>query len=333
MGKDDALPPDHIEHIIIKFLQGEATPEETDFLERWVNEDARHREQFREVNRTFQVAVKLPRFNPKRVDAAWEVFADKIHSDNKKHRSFFTLRNPIAVRIAASVLVLLVAGISWWTYSDVSTQQKAFVQYTNLEKTRIVLPDNSVVWLNANSTLSYDADFGESTRKVILKGEAFFDVTKSQKEFVVSTDNLSIHVKGTRFNVSTLKDGKEETTLEEGRVILKVKGTKQSYDLRPGDQVTYNRNSNHIERNQVKPSNYSSWKEEILLLENLSLRDIADKLEARYKVTIVIDSAIAQRENLTMSIREETLVEVLELIKLSTSLNYTIDGNEVTLYE
>jgi ferric-dicitrate binding protein FerR (iron transport regulator) len=326
------LPPKDIELVIIKFLQEEATPEETALLENWLGQDERHREQFREINKTFQVAVKLPQFNPKRVDTAWDVFADKISAEHKtRERSLFS--NSLWIRIAASISILLMAGVVWWTYFRQDTPSHAFIQNARNEKTKIVLPDSSIVWLNANSSLEYDADFGEVTRDVNLKGEAYFDVTKSQKEFVVNTDNISIHVKGTRFNVSTLRNGNEETTLEEGRVILKVKGTVQSYDLKPGDQVTFNKVSNKVLLQQVKASDYTVWKEDTLLLENLSLGDIILKLEKRFNVEIALDSAIGRRENLTMSIHDETIEDVLELVKLSTSLNYKIKGNQVTLYE
>jgi ferric-dicitrate binding protein FerR (iron transport regulator) len=200
--------------------------------------------------------------------------------------------------------------------------------------TRVVLPDNSVVWLNTNSTLEYAADFGTATREVSLKGEAFFDVKKDSKSFIVKTDNISIYVKGTRFNVRAYANEADiKTTLEEGKVELQVKGDKDIFTMRPGDQITFNSNLKKITRNTVDPTDYSSWKEERLVFDDTPLRDIILKLENRYNVDIEVDSALAEKERLTMTIEQETIDEVLEFIQLSSGLKYKKDKNQISIYE
>lgn len=338
MKSEDDNSPEYIKDLIIRFLKKEITPAEIKILEDWLNEDKTHRIQFDKINITFRT-ISSGEHPGQSLDDAWKTVSNKISEEDQTEitinpsstSSFFLLK------IAASVIIIM--GIGWsalnhYAPSLISFKNSEVVYTAAGDKTLIILPDSSKVWLNANSSLRYDSDFGINSRDVKLKGEAFFDVTKSKIPFIVATDKLSIQVKGTRFNVRAFNnDGSERTTLEEGHVVLKVSGNERQYDMKPGDQIIVNRSSNQVTRLKVKPSNYSAWKEERLEIVNESLGDIVRKLENRFGVTIEIDSIIAERENLTMTIHDETIGEVLELIKLSSSVKYSIDNDRIRIYE
>ena len=73
----------------------------------------------------------------------------------------------------------------------------------NSISSEILLPDGSAVTLNANSKLQY---YTHSARKVWLEGEAFFEVKKipeTAEPFQVVTNDLTITVLGTTFNVNS----------------------------------------------------------------------------------------------------------------------------------
>ena len=114
---------------------------------------------------------------------------------------------------------------------------------------------------------------------------------------------------------------------------MKVKGLQKTYDMKPGDQVTFEKASNNVMLKKVDPSNYSAWKEVVLEFENEPLNTIVSKLENRFKVRIEIDSLISARENLTMTIKDESLDEVLKLIRLSSSLKYKMSDDKVIIFE
>lgn len=104
--------------------------------------------------------------------------------------------------IAASIALLLVTGI---LLTDKEPEQE-LVYYETIAvpdaKTKITLPDSSIVWLNANACLRYPREFSEQVRQVEIKGEAFFEVRKDEKKpFIVQTDGIGIRVLGTTFNV------------------------------------------------------------------------------------------------------------------------------------
>lgn len=330
-------PPPYIKDLIIKFLEKEADPSEIEILEDWLKQDELHRKQFDEINDTFQAALSLGRFTHQKTDHAWEKLSQRIKQDEpEKDVVINGFSGRWLLKIAASVLIVLLAGMAAWYVIPQNDPSKnlAVVQNSIDSKTKLGLPDGSVIWLNTNSSIEYDADFGKSARHVTLRGEAFFDVKKGSKSFIVKTNNLSIEVKGTRFNVNT-NDllGNEKTTLEEGRVVLQINGTGTVYEMSPGDQLAFNRTTNEVILQKVNPSHYSAWKEEKLIFDNVLLADIIKKLENRYQVTISIDEAIAGRERLTMTIEHESIEEVLEFIELSSRLQFKKEKDHILIFE
>jgi len=325
-----------IKEIIFRFLEGIATEKEIVTLHKWLRENEANRKYFDEVNNTYQASVTLNRFNHRMVDDDWAKLTNRIgeaktHQLPKRKASLLVL-----LKVAASICVLVIAGALLFNYFENNDVQKqgTIVRNSNNNNTRIVLPDGSTVWLNANSTIEYSPDFGQSLREVALKGEAFFDVKKDGKAFIVKTDNMQVHVKGTRFNVEAYKkNGTVKTTLEEGKVELHVDGNDKFFTMIPGDQLILNTKLNDVTVQKVDPTNFSAWKEEKLIFDNVPLSEIATKLENRYKVKITIKSAKAKRELLTMTIEQEDIEEVLEMIKLSSKLRVKMESNEIILYE
>ncbi len=330
--------PEHVKEIILRFLEGSATEEDITILFRWLKEDERNREYFDEVNTTFHASVTLNRFTQQKTDDAWLELSGKTNSEKTKIRTLNPFGRPTykhAFRIAASICFIVVA---WFLLSEVLSktvpQQVTLVKNSIGNNTRILLPDSSVVLLNTNSTLEYPSEFGIASREVILKGEAFFDVKKGSKPFVVKTESIRIQVKGTRFNVQAYKsDQTVKTTLEEGKVELQVSGGEEVYTLKPGDQAILNTNLNKVTLKKVDPSNFTAWKEEKLVFDNTPLKDIISKLENRFHVTLSLDTAIAKRERLTMTIERESLEEILDLIVLSSNLRVKKENDKIILFE
>jgi transmembrane sensor len=330
--------PDEIRHVIIKFLRHESTPEEITALENWLLEDPSHPVSFDHFNRTYRALASDDGGTVSDIDGAWNVLAGRLMNDEKLTSPVVQLENPgrfIYLKIAASLLIVLLAGAATWKYfnSSIALTSSETRIAAGDEKEEILLPDGTRVWLNAHSELHYKNDFGKTTRNVTLAGEAFFDVTKTGIEFTVSTQSLVVQVKGTKFNVTVFADGRERATLEEGKVELQIKGQNKPIEMSPGDQVTFNDRSNELIREVVNAASYSVWKERELHFENATLGEIVEQLEIRFHVNVSIDPKIAERESLSMTIRDETLGEVLELIAISSTLHYKIDEKNVVIFE
>lgn len=122
-------------------------------------------------------------------------------------------------------------------YAEVVTATGSVIRYE--------LPDHSVVWLNAGSTLRYPTTFKKDNRLVELKGEAYFEVqADKERPFYVNTPNgLSVYVYGTQFNVAAYEDDNYiETVLEKGKVNV-ITPNQETIVLAPGEQLLYDKQS------------------------------------------------------------------------------------------
>lgn len=333
MNTHTRLPHD-IYNLIIRFLRHETSAEEIQILEQWLS-DPSNRKLFHQINTEFQ-AMSDCDYKP--IDKIWQSLSEQIQAaDGGKTR----MMSPIYSRsfwykAAASISIMLVAFFSLWKYIHpaLATEASVVVEQATDAKKMITLIDGTKVWLNANSSIQYDKGFGKDTRTVLLKGEAFFDVTKTGIDFIVQTNNFNIRVKGTRFNVTAFNSETSEcATLEEGRIVLQVKGSKDAFDMKPGDQVTFHQESNAVSRRVVHPASYSLWKEEPLKFQNAALQDILNEMQVRYQVTIKVHASAVMHEKISMTLQEETLEEALELIGIATSLKYSINDSEVVMYK
>ena len=329
--------PDPIKDIITRFLEGAASEQEVAILWGWLEESQANRQYFDEVNNAFQVSVTLSRFNQQKVDKAWNALAQRI--DPEKKGRTFSFSTPVLspLKIAASVFLVAVSCfiiMQLISKDGITGRNVTLVRNAEGNNTRILLPDGSLVWLNTNSTLEYPPSFGNSSRIVTLKGEAFFDVKKAGTPFIVQTERLQVFVMGTKFNVQAYKNDPDlKTTLEEGKIQLRVKGEEQFYLMKPGDQITLNTAVHKITLKKVNPSNFTAWKEDELVFDNTELGEIAAKLENRYKVRLSVDSVLAKRERLTMTIEHESLEEVLDMIRISSHLKVRTEDGKIILYE
>ena len=232
-----------------------------------------------------------------------------------------------ALRIAAVLIIgFVVSTVFILTGSDKNkiAGQVQTIKTPYGAKTSIGLPDGSLVWLNSGSVLSYPSKF-EENRPVTLIGEAFFDIEKSSKPFIVSTNYGDVEVKGTSFNVKAYSDDNSfETTLVEGIVALRNKSAENEVTLRPGQQAVLTANGFDVEK--VQTDLFTSWKEGKLIFREEYLPVVARKLERWYNVKIELSEDKRLTEiSYTGTIEMESFSEVLQLLKVTASIDYTYD--------
>ena len=231
------------------------------------------------------------------------------------------------LRVAAVLVVaLLVSNIFFFQKSAnnqlVETLQTITTPYG--VKTNITLPDGSLVWLNSGSTLSYPTKFSKS-RPVTLVGEAFFEVVKNDKPFIVSTEYGDVKVKGTSFNVKAYTDDNTfETTLEEGVVAFKVKNALNEVTLKPGEQVLKVEKGFTIE--QVETKYFTSWKEGKLLFNKEPFPGFIKRLERWYNIKIEYTDPKLNELWYTGTIEMESISEVMEMISKAAPVTYSFNN-------
>jgi transmembrane sensor len=240
----------------------------------------------------------------------------------------------IALGIAASVIII----ISLTTFYFISTNQVFKKTYTeNIaprgQKSNVILPDGTKAFLNSGSALRYDNFFGKKYRTVELVGEAYFEVTRNEKlPFIIKTDEVEVKVLGTKFNVMAYpEDNIIETIVKEGKVSVTDVHHKSSLFLTANQMATFHRDTKKFMLNTANPELYTSWKENLLTFDNENFADVIKKLERWYDVKIMVEGTDSIKDRFTMTIKSESLREVLDLISLTTNIEYTIKANQVTI--
>ncbi|MDP2336233.1 MAG: FecR domain-containing protein [Bacteroidota bacterium] len=198
------------------------------------------------------------------------------------------------------------------------------IPYGNLSK--VILSDNTVVWLNAGSRLIYPTLFNDKIREVLLFGEAFFEVSRNpEKPFIVKTSDLEIKVLGTQFNVSAYaEDNVIQTVLKEGSVAIhRKKGGFYERDLvlKPNQMASFNKSSNVTKVYEVDANYYTFWTHGLLSFDEIDFNRIVKKVERFYNISIRFSEPnlgdIRISGKLDLKQRREEVLVYLEKVSLT----------------
>ncbi len=232
-------------------------------------------------------------------------------------------------RVTAILIPLLLIGGGYLFYNQ---QQNKMIEVSVAygDTRHLLLPDSSEIWINAGTHIRYPKNFSQTERVIHLDGEAYFSVKKDEaKPFIVQTQELSVKVLGTRFNVKAYTgDEKVTTTLTNGEV--KVSTPNDSRVLQPNDQLTYDRNTSAIEVIQVPAEETDGWLSGQLLFHNSSLAEIIQTLERRFGMSINNQTRIPVSKLYTVKfVRNETLDEVLDVLEDVVGFSYQREGTKI----
>ncbi|WP_430972307.1 FecR family protein [Sunxiuqinia rutila] len=199
-----------------------------------------------------------------------------------------------------------------------------------------VLPDGTIIFLNSGSELKYATDMSQTKREVYLNGEAWFDVQHSEEiPFLVHTDQYDVKVMGTEFNVKAYPEDQEVvTTLEEGSIqVMSTSKLKLEHNIElvPGEQLVYHKSKKTVQVKDVKSQLFSSWKDNKLIFINMSLGELITLLERKYGVDITIQDQQLLKHHYDGTIRNETIIEVLDILQKTLPINYVINDQKVII--
>lgn len=205
---------------------------------------------------------------------------------NLKSTSIKTSRKPLrlvafsSLRIAASIAVIAVVSFLLWQFAA-NPMVEHQTQYG--QQTTVVLPDSTLVELNANSKLTYRK---RNPRRVWLDGEAYFEVKKKPStgaNFEVITNDLTVEVLGTAFNVIETST-QTEVVLEEGSVRLDLnRSFENEFIMEPGEMVAFSAASTgSVQKQKVATESIVSWKEGVLEFDDVPLPRLMEKIEQIY---------------------------------------------------
>lgn len=286
---NDAAMPRELE----KWLDGMA-PEDKSALERtweyaaYAQVNPPPQEEVQQAVATFQEAVNQE-------SSSRKTFAGDRPS--RQRTRFFTP----ARRVFAGVLLVMICFAAWWTLSPVVINVPAGQLAT------VSLPDGSDVLMNSGSEIRYRRGLAGTTRKVILEGEAYFDVAKDTKPFIVETFNAEVTVLGTEFNVRSwthVPNPQTEVMLDEGQVSFNAKlDPATAVLLKPGQMSRVV----GVEAVPVQPFDFLKsmelvWRDGGISFIDKSVASILAGVEKKYGIQIENDQVISESDTLTFFI-------------------------------
>ena len=315
--------------LLAKYLIGSLSSEEMEEVMRWRDLSAENETVFSEVLR-LRLSWNTAKYaDNERIDMALE----KVNVRINRARRYRIARS--LLKYAAVILLLVSFSAVGWNYFKPETYMTIALGDSEGVK-KVTLDDGSVVWLRGNSVLKIPQSFSAVNRTVSLQGEAFFDVAKNaQYPLYVSTNYVNINVLGTAFNVKTdEKHQNVETVLARGKVALLDKQWNPILDMSPGEKVTYDNNKNEYATEVVDVNVCTAWRLNQFVFENVTLREIVNQLSVKFNVNINLESTkLAQRKFRCVINEDESLPDILKLLKYLAPIQYRIEGKEIFIYE
>lgn len=318
---------------ILKYFQNSLAPNERLLLLREIEKNEELKKQFAEYQ-NIQALLNLSSHteDKKEGETSYQHFQKRIKS--KKMRIWLVK----TMKYAAAILILMISTyqLSIWQMSH-KLQDDFQVQTNTLyvpagQRACISLQDGTVVWLNAQSTLTYPSHFYGKERTVSIIGEAFFEVAKDKnRPFIVAAQDAKIQVLGTKFNVYSYPDSKQiRTSLIEGAVQVFYKS--KQVILRPNEESIAQ--DGKLTVSNIKNPDMLLWRNGIYSFNNERLADIVNKLELYYDVTINIANPKLKDINYTCKFHQRDGIEkILHTIQKIHHFKIEIDkeNNVITL--
>lgn len=282
------------------------------------------------------------------------VFYEQFKKKNSKGNNIKFLT--YLTRVAA---ILFIPLCIYFIYNDLPTllkkekSEKSFSQIVkeqhesmsryyvhNGTKGFIEFPDGSKVWLNSGSQLEFPTRFSGSSRVATLSGEGYFEIV-SNKEwpfYIKTPKGITIKVTGTSFNLSCYEDDPAfKLSMLTGSLVLERDTDRSRIDVSQNEEIVIADKS--LSKNQIIKSKLpeeietaTAWKDGSLIFDDVPMDEVIKKVERWFGVTIFIANPNILQFRYTAEFKEESITQVLDAIKVTSNISYTIKGKDVKLY-
>ncbi len=328
------MDKDRIEKLISEYLAGKYSKEGEQLFNLWfdLGNDDLNVENIseEEVERLKAEILQSVRSNIREKEYSANISGKKESTGKQRHFAK-------VFKVAATVSVLVIAAVILFYQLPHNSK----VSYTTGfgETLEVQLPDQSVVFLNANSNLSFEKDWqAASSREVWLEGEAFFEVLKKQisqnayKKFAVYTDNVSVEVLGTQFNVNSRRTN-TQVVLASGKVQL-LTDNQEAIAMEPGDLVEVSGKAGQVVKKKVTDVGmYSSWRDGKIVFDEMTLSEIPAWLSDHYGVQVDLQGNFSDDKTFSAVFQQTELATLLKVIEESFQVNINQQGNTLIITE
>ena len=322
----------HMDDLLVKHLTGEATSAEMLQVEQWLASDEANQHYYNHFKLIWEQSVQLAATTQVNEQAAWERFQNRVQEKAfpPQKTKVWSMNSGL---MKAAVFTGLVVGIAWMTWYFFNNNPGKVVAMATIQAAASVkadtLPDGSTVILNKHSQVSYPEKFTGDKRVLQLNGEAFFTVTHNkEKPFEVHTNNITVTVVGTSFNVRSRGDT-TEVIVETG--IVKVATEQQTVTLKAGQKVIIAINEAILQKQANTDQLYNYYRSKKFVCDNTPLWKLAEKLNEAYDVHIVFGKEALRNLPLNATFIDEPLDKILNVISSTFEISIVKEKGEIIL--
>jgi ferric-dicitrate binding protein FerR (iron transport regulator) len=264
------------------------------------------------------------------VDKAW----DKLNGRIEAEKPVITLQRRSFIQTFARIaaMVIIVAGMGWLLFEVAAPEKFTVISAADEKNIEVLLADGSKIYLNRDSKLTYPKEFGRSSRKVSLRGEAFFDISPdASRPFIIDAGKASVRVLGTSFNVMTDNGHSEvEVYVSSGKVLLASTDGSKSVTLEPEyvGKLSDTGSSQAVNTN----ANYLSWHTGMLVYDGERLEVVFEDLRRTFNIDITAGDPAINEYRLTSPFEHQPHDTIIKLICTTFNLRSVGAEGSYTLY-
>lgn len=286
--------------LVNKYLSGSLSEEENLALLNWISQSKENERFLHQLKDLYEVTSWKKYFKEARTEDGWENLFQHITQGKQPEAekgikrlgmsSWFRYAAVFLIGILSSALVSMV-----YTRMFPQTKEISFTEMVTEkgEKSKLMLPDGTEVWLNSASSIKYSSDYGSKNRNIEMTGEAYFHVKKNQDlPFLVEADGFHVQALGTKFVVSSYRSEKElYAVLLEGKISFEQEKTMEKHILQPHQKITFSKQTKQTKITDEESTDYYiNWKNGEIRFQDQTFEDIAQKLERSFNMHIVFEN-------------------------------------------
>jgi len=312
------------------YFSGKMTQQEKYLFLKKVDEDRKLKKEFARIQNAKGISCLYDFRGDEQIAATGWMEFNKIITNRRFKRISLNILKYAAI---VAVVVLSTFFLKRYYFSSGEIRYN-IVEVPVGESMLLSLSDGTTVNLSPRSIFKYPDSFKGEERRVILNGEAFFDVKKDAgKPFIVQANRYNIKVLGTKFNVfDYMSYAMYEATLYEGAMeIYKDNKQMKPIVLAPYEQVFLK--DNNLVKNKIDPSYINIRENGIIAFESRSFSEIIKKLELYYNINFVITNINALDKIYTGKFRiQDSIEDVLDALQKTNKFSYTISSDKKIVY-
>lgn len=321
-----------IEKILPLYFEGKLSEQDKAKVDHWRNSSDVNQKIFKESEKAWEGITHLQSMKKYDSEKALQKVNRKIERQNRRVLT-------IIQKVAAILILPFIFSTIYFALLNPKNPNSKNDQLFTIKspagmRSEYVLPDGTKVYLNSKTSLSFPAEFADNFRYVSLDGEAYFEVEENKKmPFIVNTGKISIEVTGTQFKASNYSnEDLTEIVLVSGSVNLfsgnYSESKKDITRLKPGEKASFIASEEQLSIENIDVEKYISWKDGILMFRNDSMKDVVKRLNRWFNVDIKLSGNTLMDYVYTGTFEDESLNQILELLKISAPIDYKINKRQ-----